>query len=192
MHNTIFLGGGDDPANEFIIGSGPGALMCRYYTGRRKLDADDQLTLEWSAAYRHYHAAMMRTISIGPAPQRQQDMMKAATDALLACEDTLKPGNTMGEVFQAHADTIDAAGLSEHRLNACGYAMGTTYAPIWMDWPMFYAGNPVQLAPGMTFFLHMIIFDSDAGLAASMGRSSLVTDNGSVPLSKTPLEFVVV
>ncbi|MEM8627182.1 MAG: aminopeptidase P family N-terminal domain-containing protein, partial [Pseudomonadota bacterium] len=35
MHAVIMRGGGDDPANEFIIGSGPGALMCRYFTGRR-------------------------------------------------------------------------------------------------------------------------------------------------------------
>jgi Xaa-Pro dipeptidase len=30
MHGAIFRGGGDEPANEFIIGSGPGALLCRY------------------------------------------------------------------------------------------------------------------------------------------------------------------
>ena len=60
MHGEIFRGGGDDPGNEFIIGSGPGALMCRYYTGRRNLDASDQLTLEWAGTYRHYHAALMR------------------------------------------------------------------------------------------------------------------------------------
>src|SRR5919198_3556909 len=37
MHAEIFKRGGDDPGNEFIIGSGPGALMCRYFTGRRHL-----------------------------------------------------------------------------------------------------------------------------------------------------------
>ena len=57
---AIFDGGGDYPGNEFIIGSGRDALLCRYKSGRRKLDANDQLTLEWAGAYRHYHAAMMR------------------------------------------------------------------------------------------------------------------------------------
>ena len=38
---------------------------------------------------------------------------------------------------------FDAHGLSEHRLNACGYSLGAIFAPTWMDWPMFYAGNPV-------------------------------------------------
>ena len=43
---AIFAGGGDYPANEFIIGSGRDALLCRYKSGRRKLSASDQLTLE--------------------------------------------------------------------------------------------------------------------------------------------------
>ena len=68
----IFRGGGDDPANEFIIGSGHDALLCRYLTGRRKLEQQDQLTLEFAGVYRHYHACLMRTIPIGEPPARQR------------------------------------------------------------------------------------------------------------------------
>jgi Xaa-Pro dipeptidase len=62
QHNAIFSGGGDYPANEFIIGSGKDALLCRYKSGRRKLSKRDQLTLEFAGVYRHYHAAFMRTL----------------------------------------------------------------------------------------------------------------------------------
>jgi Xaa-Pro dipeptidase len=191
MHGAIFRGGGDDPANEFIIGSGPGALMCRYYSGRRVLESDDNLTLEFAGTYRHYHSCLFRTVRIGRPPQRQLDLYRASQEALLACEDTLKPGRTVGEVFEAHARTLDAAGLREHRLNACGYSLGTTFAPNWMDWPMIYAGNPVVIAPGMVFFLHMILFDSGAGIPACVGRTSLVTATGAEPLSSAPLELTV-
>jgi Xaa-Pro dipeptidase len=192
MHGAIFSGGGDDPGNEFIIGSGPGAMMCRYFTGRRHLDAQDQLTLEFAGTYRHYHAALMRTIAVGKAPPRQRELHAAAQDALLACEAALKPGRTVGDVFEAHAATLDKAGLSRFRLNACGYSLGTTFAPNWMDWPMIYKANPVVLAPGMVFFLHMIIFDDDSGLAMTLGRTSLVTAQGADVLSKAGLELVVV
>ncbi|MEM7777336.1 MAG: Xaa-Pro peptidase family protein, partial [Pseudomonadota bacterium] len=174
MHGAIYRGGGDDPANEFIIGSGPGAMMCRYFTGRRHIGAQDQLTLEFAGAYRHYHACLMRTIAIGTPPARQRELWDHARDALLACEAALRPGSTVGDVFAAHAKTLDAAGLSQYRLNACGYSVGTTFAPNWMDWPMVFADNPTVLAPGMVFFLHMIIFDDDSGLAATLGRTSLV------------------
>ncbi|MEO1793680.1 MAG: Xaa-Pro peptidase family protein, partial [Pseudomonadota bacterium] len=96
MHTAVFRGGGDDPANEFIIGSGPGAMMCRYYSGRRTLSAQDQLTLEFAGTYRHYHSCLMRTFAVGEAPARQRELHSAATDALLACEAALKPGRTAG------------------------------------------------------------------------------------------------
>lgn len=62
MHAEVFRGGGDWSGNEWIIGSGSDALLCRTKTGRRHLDETDQLTLEFAGAYRHYHAALMRTI----------------------------------------------------------------------------------------------------------------------------------
>jgi Xaa-Pro dipeptidase len=191
MHGAIFKGGGDDPANEFIIGSGPGALMCRYFTGRRHLTSNDQLTLEFAGTWRHYHACLMRTLRVGNPPRRQLDLWAAAQEALLASEAALRPGAPLGAVFDAHARTLDACGMSKYRLNACGYSLGATFAPNWMDWPMLYEGNPVVAAPGMVFFLHMIIFDDDAGLAATLGRTSLVTEQGAEPLSRAGLELVV-
>ncbi len=191
MQGAVFRGGGDYPGNEYIIGSGPGALLCRYYAGRRNLDEEDQLTLEWAGADRHYHAAMMRTIRIGAPPPRQVDMYRVARDALLAVEEKLRPGHTWGAAFDAHAQALDAAGYQAHRLNACGYSMGTTFSPNWMDWPMLYHGNPTEMAPGMVIFVHIIIFDSERGLAMSLGRTSLTTSGAAEPLSKAPLEFIV-
>jgi len=191
MHSAILSGDGDEPANEFIVGSGPVALLCRYASGRRHLAANDQLTLEWAGTFRHYHAAMMRTLVIGKPPARQEEMQKVALDALAACEATLRPGKTAGEVFDAHARVCDAAGLGQARMNACGYSLGTTFAPNWMDWPMLYAGNPVVLAPGMVFFLHMIIFDSDAGVAVTPGGTYLVTESGNELLSRSEFRLQV-
>jgi Xaa-Pro dipeptidase len=190
MQGAVFRGGGDYPGNEFIIGSGPGALLCRYYSGRRVLEDKDQLTLEWAGTYRHYHAAMMRTIPLGPLPARQGEMFEVARDALLAVEDSLRPGKTFGEAFDAHARVLDAAGYQAHRMNACGYSLGTTFAPNWMDWPMLYHGNPVVICPGMVVFCHMIIFDSDQGLAMTLGRTSLVGENNAESLSSAGLELV--
>ncbi len=191
MHAAVYRGGGDGAGNEFIIGSGPGALMCRYYTGRRKLQSTDQLTLEFAGSYRHYHAAMMQTIGIGKPPARQHDLWQAGTDALLACEAALRPGETIGDVFDAHVRVLDTAGLSDFRLNACGYSLGATFAPIWMDGFMAYKDNPVIIQPGMVYFLHMIIFDDETGLAATPGRTSLVTTSGAEVLSQSGLEFVI-
>lgn len=191
MQGAVFRGGGDDPANEYIIGSGRGALMCRYFSGRRHLDANDQLTLEFAGAYRHYHAALMRTIVIGTPAPRLIEMHKIARDALLACEERLQPGASFGEVFDTHAAIVDGAGHRSHRLNACGYSLGTTFAPNWMDWPMFYHNNPARIEPGMVVFLHMILFDAEAGLAMSLARTSEITSAGGEALSRASLDLVI-
>jgi Xaa-Pro dipeptidase len=191
MHAAIFRGGGDYPGNPFIIGSGRDALLCRYKSGRRRLDARDQLTLEFAGVYRQYHACLMRTFLVGEPGARQRTLHAACREALLACEERLVPGTPIGTVYDAHAEVFDRHGLHAHRLNACGYSLGATYAPSWMDWPMFFHGNPVEVGPGMVFFLHMILFDSEAGLAMTLGRTSLVTATGPEPLARASLDLIV-
>lgn len=82
MQGAVFAGGGDYPANEYIIGSGNDALLCRYKSGRRILDDNDQLTLEWAGTYAHYHAAMMRTVIIGKPTERHLELYDVCRDAL--------------------------------------------------------------------------------------------------------------
>ncbi len=191
MQGVVFRGGGDYPGNEFIIGSGRDALLCRYFTGRRALSARDQITLEFAGVYRHYHACLMRTVLTGEAHPEHIRMHAACRDALEACEAALKPGRPVGEVFDAHASVMDEAGFAKARLNACGYGLGTTFAPSWMDWPMFYTGNPVVAVPNMVFFLHMILMDSDGGRAMTLGHTVLVTKDGAERLSRASLDLVV-
>ena len=191
MQSAIFNGGGDYPANEFIIGSGKNALLCRYQSEKRKLDAVDQLSIEWAGTYKHYHSAMFRTIPIGKINDKQKKMYEACVEALNACENKLKPGNKVGEVFDAHAKVFDKLGYKKSRMNACGYSLGTTFAPNWMDWPMLYNGNPVVLSPSMVFFMHMILMDSDNQLAMNLGETYLVTSDGNERLGKKKIDLVI-
>jgi len=191
MQGAIFNGGGDYPANEFIIGSGKNALLCRYQSEKRNLDEVDQLSIEWAGTYKHYHSAMFRTIPIGKINDKQKKMYEACVEALKACEKKLKPGNKVGEVFDVHAEIFDKFGYKKSRMNACGYSLGATFAPNWMDWPMLYTGNPVVLQPGMVFFMHMILMDSESELAMNLGETYLLTDNGNERLGKKKLDLVV-
>ena len=191
MQSVIFEGDGDYPANEFIIGSGHNALLCRYQSEKRILDNIDQLTIEWAGTYKHYHSAMFRTIPIGKANPKHIKMHEACVEALSVCENKLKPGNKVGDVFDMHAEVFDRLGYKKCRMNACGYSLGTTFAPNWMDWPMLYTGNPVVLQPGMVFFMHMILMDSDNNIAMNLGETYLLTDNDNERLGKKKLDLVV-
>ncbi|TPI10776.1 aminopeptidase P family protein [Mesorhizobium sp. B4-1-3] len=191
MQGAVFAGGGDYPANEYIIGSGADALLCRYKAGRRKLTKNDQLTLEWAGVFHHYHAPMMRTVLTGKVSKRHQELFDASRAALLAVEKAMTPGNTFGDVFDAHARTLEAHNLTKHRLNACGYSVGARFTPSWMDMPMFYQGNPEPIAPNMTLFAHMIIMDSETETAMTLGRTYLTTESAPKPLSRHDLDLIV-
>ncbi len=191
MQGAILSGGGDYPANEFIIGSGEDALLCRYKSGRRTLAASDQLTLEWAGVSAHYHAAMMRTVVIGEPSARHRELYKACLEAITAIEDVLRPGNTFGDVFDVHARILDERSLTRHRLNACGYSLGARFSPSWMEHQMFHVGNPQEILPNMTLFTHMIIMDSDTGAAMTLGHTYLTTEEAPQPLSRHGLDLII-
>ena len=191
MNKVIFEGGGDYPANEFIIGSGNNALLCRYQAEKKILQNPDQLSIEWAGTFKHYHSAMFRTIPIGRADSKHHKMHEACVEALKNCENKLKPGIKVGDVFDIHAKTFDNLGYKNSRMNACGYSLGNTFSPNWMDWPMLYTGNPYLIEAGNVFFLHMILMDSSNGLAMNLGETYLVTEKSNERLGKQKLDLVV-
>ena len=191
MQKIVLEGGGDYPANEYIIGSGHNALLCRYQAEKRNLSIQDQLSIEWAGTYKHYHSAMFRTILLGKTDPKHIKMHEACVQALKNCESKLKPGNKIGEVFDIHAKTFDGLGFNKARMNACGYSLGSTFSPNWMDWPMLYTGNPYIIQPGNIFFMHMILMDSENQLAMNLGETYLVTKTGNERLGKQKLDLVI-
>ena len=104
----------------------------------------------------------------------------------------LIPGETVKEVFDINSKTLDDHGYKKSRMNACGYSLGATFAPNWMDVPpMIFTENPLIIKPGMVFFMHMILMDSEAQLAMNLGETYLVTETGNERLGKQKLDLVV-
>ncbi len=190
MQHAVLAGGGDYAANEFVIGSGPDALLCRYKSGRRRLSATDQLTLEWAGVSAHYHAPMLRTILVGEVSPRHRELYAAAVDGMKTIEQVLRPGHTFGDLFDAHARTMDERGLTRHRFNACGYSVGARFAPSWMEHQMLHAGNTLEISADMTLFVHMIIMDSDRETAMTLGQTYLTTESAPRALSGHSLELI--
>jgi Xaa-Pro dipeptidase len=118
-------------------------------------------------------------------------MEKATRDALSAVEAVLRPGHTAGDVFDAHARVMDKHGMRKHRMNACGYSLGGKFTPSWMDFPMFYHGNPVAIEANQVFFAHMILMDSDSGSAYCLGRTYITTEGRPRPVSRHSLDMIV-
>ena len=183
-------GDGDLPAHAWPMGAGAGALLVRYRAGQDRIGAADQVFHEFAAAYRHYHAALTVTLVTGRADARQRGMFDTCRAALEAVEDRLRAGNTVGDLFEAHRRAFVAAGHGDHLLNVCGYTMGAMFAPTWMEDPLIRRDDPQLLAPGMVFFMHMLMVDRERGLMMSLGEQAVVTDGACEPITRAPRELL--
>ncbi|MET4806163.1 Xaa-Pro peptidase family protein [Limibacillus sp. MBR-115] len=188
--SEILRSGGDVPPAGPLVNSGPRALYGRSVCGAHRLGSPDQVTIEFAAPYRRYNVCIMRTAAVGEASQAQRDLFAVVREALEAMTDAVRPGRPLGEIDDAHRRVFDMAGHKINRYAACGYSLGATYRPSWMDVPpMLFSGNATPAEPGMVLFMHAMLPDSARGLAMSVGHTVLVTEQGCELLSNLPLEF---
>jgi Xaa-Pro aminopeptidase len=134
----------------------------------------------------------MFNVIVGKPHPKLRDMNRACSEALDACQEALRPGRTVGEVFDLHKRAFERIGYGHASLSACGYTMGAMYPPSWMDWPMFWTGNAQVIEPGMVFFLHMILFDKEAGASMSLGESAVVTEAACERITHVPRHLIEV
>lgn len=191
MINAVMRGDGDPSASRWPLGAGEAAMLVRYHTGHECIAVDDQVQFEVAASYRHYHAALMYIILTGQVRPRHRDMFWACSQALAAARSASRSGNIVGDIFAAHAHAFTEAGFGECYLNVCGYTMGATYPPTWMDSPMIQRDDTQLLQPNMVFFLHMILLDRENGLSMSLGETVRIMENECERLTHAPCDLIV-
>ena len=187
---AILRGGGDMPPAGPLVNSGNRAVYGRGVGGPRRLGASDLLILEYAGTFRRYNACIERSIAIGGPSAAHRDLHALVRDTLEEMQQAFRPGEPLGAVDDIHRRRLDDAGHRDHRFAACGYSLGATYRPSWMDVPpMIYSGNPLELRPGMVFFPHVMVGDPATRLAMGLGNTVLVTETGCELLSRHGLEL---
>ncbi len=191
--STILADGADMPPNAPLFNSGERAIYGRSVSTPRRIEAQDQILIEYPVAYRRYNVKTEWTIVFGSVPAAQRKMYDVARETLHRMTEIARAGTTLGEIFDAHAQGLDNGGYRAHRYGATGYAVGCTFAPTSMDVPpMIYAGNATRCVAGMTLFYHVMIGDSDTGLAMGVGHTLQITDGAPEVLTRLPDELTVV
>jgi Xaa-Pro dipeptidase len=191
--SVVLGGGGDMPPNPPLFNSGARAVYGRGVSQPRRLEALDQIIVEYPVAVRRYSVKTEWIILLGHATDKQRHMYDTVRGTLDRMTEITRPGTTLGEIFDAHAHGLDRAGYAAHRFGATGYSVGLTYAPTSMDVPpMIYAGNPTVCVPGMVLFFHVMLGDSDTGYAAGVGHTLLVTESAPEVLTGLPQDLTVI
>jgi Xaa-Pro dipeptidase len=189
---AVLEGGGDMPPDGPIVNSGPRAIYGRSVGGGHAIEQQDQILIEFAATYARYNACIERTILVGTPSSRQKYMFETCRHALAEMTAAAKPDRPIGEIDDAHRRVLNDAGFGVHRYGACGYSLGNTYRPSWMDVPpMIFSGNSLKAEPGMILFPHVMLGDVDQRLAIGLGYTILVTTDSCEVLSKLPIELLV-
>jgi len=192
FYDTLFRLDADLPAHIPPLGSGDSALNLRYTSKRKTVSENDQVTLELGLAYRHYHVACMGVVLTGPEiNNRHLKMHKTSVTALDEVQAALRPGTTVGELFDIYKETLEEHGEHDAVLTVAGYTMGAMWPPTWMEEPMIFEGNPLVLEENMTFFTHMILNDRETGLSMAVGETAIVTKDAPEIITHTPREPII-
>ncbi|WP_323040178.1 Xaa-Pro peptidase family protein [Gemmobacter sp.] len=176
---AMLAGGGDLPSGGPLVNVGPRALFGRGIGGARRIAEQDQVLIELAGSACRYHVVIEHTVAVGTVDPRQERQMAVAIEALERIKQAAVPGERLGTLDDIHRATLDGAGFAHARYAACGYALGCTFKPTWMDVPpMIYTGNPLVLEPGMVFFVHIMIPDTTTGLVAGVGQTFAIGAEG--------------
>ena len=190
---AMLEGGGDMPPAGPLVNSGSRAVYGRGVGGARGLAPQDQVMIELAGTCRRYNACIERCVVLGDVGPERAAMQSLVRETLEEMLEAFRPGQPLGEVDDIHRRRLDAAGYAEVRYAACGYSLGATYRPSWMDVPpMIYSGNPLELRPGMVFFPHVMLGDTRNGMALGLGETVVVTDGTPEVLSALPRDLIVV
>ncbi len=187
FYASLFRLGADLPAHIPPLGSGKSALNLRYTSGRKHVQNNDQVTLELGVAFRHYHAASMCVVLTGPdVSERHLQMHATSVIALEAVQSILRPGTAVGEIYDTYRRALEDNGESDSLLTVCGYTMGATCPPTWMEQPLIFAGNPLVLEENMSFFTHMILNDRKSGRSMAVAEQAIITSDAPEIITHVP------
>ena len=185
--------GADMPPNAPLFNSGFKAVYGRGVSGPRTIEPQDQILVEYPVAYRRYNVKTEWMILFGKVADAQRKMYDVSRRTLERMTEIARPGTTLGEIFDVHAQGLDDGGYKAHRYGATGYSVGCTFAPTSMDVPpMIYSGNPTRCEPGMTLFYHVMMGDADTGYAMGVGHTLLVTDGAPEVLTALPDDLTII
>jgi Xaa-Pro dipeptidase len=170
-----------------FVTSGPKAGIPHTTWRRRVLEPSDGVLLELAGCFNRYHAALMRTVWIGRAPDMARDMMRACEEALQAALDRVKPGNTCADVHNAAQAVIDRHGYGDNYRKRTGYGIGISFAPDWGEGNIvsLYHNVNTELRPGMCFHMPPALRDYGR-FTVGVSETVLVTETGHRTCSTIP------
>jgi methionyl aminopeptidase len=105
------------------ICASPNAMVVHGIPGRYRLEGGDVVSIDVGVTLDGWVADAARTFAVGEVAPREENLMRATRESLLAGVEQCRAGNRMGDVSHAIQQVIEGAGLSVVR-SLVGHGVG--------------------------------------------------------------------
>jgi Xaa-Pro aminopeptidase len=177
--------GFDKPAFDTIVASGPNSAVPHYRAGDRVLSRGDLVVLDFGGMFQGYAVDITRTITLGPATDRQRRLLEDVGAAQDAGFGAVRDGVLATDIDRATRDSMTKAGLGEAFAHGTGHGLGLEVherprvAPFRAELP----GE--RLEPGMVFTIEPGAYFPEWG-GARIEDDAALTSRGAVWLTDVP------
>ncbi|MBI3979275.1 MAG: aminopeptidase P family protein [Chloroflexi bacterium] len=186
LERVLKVNGSEYPAMPIICTRNP-RFLGRGMPSEDRIQPDDTFHIELGGCARHYHTVIMRSIFMSEPSRRLREIQRVVTEAARAATEAVRPGISIGDVDRARLKVFGAAG---HKwLPRCGYGVGLSYPPSWLEGLDVQEDNPLILQPGMTFTLQPVLNLIEERVSYSVGETVTVTETGCEVLTRCPWEM---
>jgi Xaa-Pro aminopeptidase len=188
---TIRNAGFERSAFDTIVASGPNAALPHAHPGERILSEGDLVVLDFGGVYASYCVDLTRTVSVGPASKRAQEVYGAVLDARNHAIAAARPSASRFDIDAAARDTLARYGLGEAFGHGTGHGLGLEVH----EDPRITRRRPdvdsrdERVAPGMVFTIEPGAYLPGWG-GVRIEDDVLITENGVDVLTDVTTELL--
>ncbi len=155
IYHAMLRAGSEWPALAPFVASGWRGALGHATWERRVIEKADCVFLEVSGCYHRYHAAMMRTVTVGETPKPILEAEKVCREAMDATMAAIRPGVPASAIDTIARKVIAAGAPNAEQASRTGYSIGIGFPPDWGEGHILsmVKGHDRPLERNMTFHL---------------------------------------
>jgi D-alanyl-D-alanine dipeptidase len=180
---------GHDEVGFTIVGSGPNGASPHHEIGRRRVQENDTVVLDFGGGLAGYRSDITRTVHVGTLgdgeERRVHDVVRRAQEAGYAAATS---GASAESVDAASRRVIDDAGYGRYFIHRTGHGIGLDGH----EHPYLVRGNREPLEPGMAFSIEPGIYLPGRFGVRIEDVAVIAADGKAVPLNHADHGFAIV
>ncbi len=179
--------GAEERAFQFIVASGERGAMPHGTASEKRMQEGDLVTIDYGAVFDGYATDMTRTLVLGKADQKQQEIYNLVLEAQQEAVRAVKPGLKASDLDAVARNIIDSSGYANYFGHGLGHGIGLETH----EQPVLNPRSSTVLEPGMMVTIEPGIYIRDWG-GVRIEDMVVITGSGGETLTASPRELTAV